>query len=133
MRVLFELAALPPSALRVLLEALVKRDTTWLRENPDAPGIYDAAVVYRYDRDSGCGERFKDVPTVLGDGYGACADLSCWRVAALRLGGENARVTWSVRPLRDGTPLYHVTVRRGDGEAEDPSKLLGMKDDALLL
>ena len=130
MRVLFELSALPPSALRALLGALVERDSTWLRENPRAPCIYNAAVVYKYDRDSGCGERFKDVPTVLRDGYGACADLSCWRVAKLRLGGENAKVIWKVRQLRDGTPLYHVFVRRADGSTEDPSRRLGMKDDA---
>lgn len=130
MRVLFELSALPPSALRALLGALVERDSTWLRENPRAPCIYNAAVVYKYDRDSGCGERFKDVPTVLRDGYGACADLSCWRVAKLRLRGENAKVIWEERRLRDGSPLYHVLVRRADGRHEDPSRRLGMKDDA---
>ncbi|KKN38320.1 hypothetical protein LCGC14_0754650 [marine sediment metagenome] len=129
MRVLFELEALPPAALRLLLGCLVDIDRQWLRDNPGTPCIYDSAVRYRYERDSGCGERFKDVATVLRDGFGACADLSCWRVAKLRNRGERATVVWRVRILPTGEPLYHIFVRRAGGKYEDPSKRLGMKDD----
>lgn len=65
-----------------------------------------------------------------------CDDLAPWRVAELREAGENAtiRLSWKRRP--NGSRLYHVTVRRGDGivqpdgfvgSIECPSALLGMK------
>lgn len=56
-----------------------------------------------------------------------CDDLAPWRCAELRNAGEHAkiRITWREHPLT-GQKVFHVVVRRENGEVEDPSLKLGM-------
>ena len=62
-----------------------------------------------------------------------CEDLACWRCAELRftkedLGAQVIKTHHLIPSEDDGRPflLYHITVQRGDGRIEDPSKQLGM-------
>jgi hypothetical protein len=84
------------------------------------PPLYSAGVVYRReDRDT-----WKPIVKVIRERGGDCEDLSAWRVAELRVSGEdpNARV----HVYQSGPRRYHAVVARGDGRIEDPSKRLGM-------
>lgn len=56
-----------------------------------------------------------------------CDDLAPWRCAELRNAGEHAkiRIEWKTHP-RTGQKVYHVLVRRQNGDIEDPSLKLGM-------
>jgi hypothetical protein len=56
-----------------------------------------------------------------------CDDLVAWRISELRNAGENAKVRlkWQYDPVR-AARMYHVLVRRSNGQVEDPSKRLGM-------
>lgn len=60
-----------------------------------------------------------------------CDDLVSWRIAELRNAGEAAKVRlkWQFDPTR-GARMYHVLVRRANGQVEDPSKRLGMGNHA---
>jgi hypothetical protein len=102
-----------------ILTCLVKLDLRYLAKNPGTPRLYDAGI--RYQAEPKGEERFASVPVVLALGFGDCEDLACWRVAELILRGEPA----SVRITRH-IGVFHVTVRRGTGMVEDPSRLLGM-------
>lgn len=78
-------------------------------------------------------EQFCPAPVLLERGFGDCAQLCAWRVAALREEGEeDAALRYYVRSdSPPGTPnrrrWYHVEVRRGargDRAIEDPSRRL---------
>jgi hypothetical protein len=112
------------AALRVLLHALFTIDRMWLRSNPNAPRIYQSGVFYRAEPIGE--ERWRDIPSVLREGWGDCEDLACWRAAELvEREGVAARpsYTWRRRP---GISIYHIVVRLPDGRTEDPSRKLGM-------
>lgn len=86
------------------------------------PSLYRSGV--RYSR-PGRDDRWRTPREVLQRGAGHCPDLAAWRVAELRVTGEDPRATLAVR--RGGASLGHVVVRRGDGSIEDPSAVLGMR------
>jgi hypothetical protein len=91
-------------------------------------------------------EEFADALTVLRRGWGDCDDLSPWRTAELKEGGDeraDSKITWATRckdcsaRIRSKAPCarcgslrrrraFHVVSRRGDGRVEDPSQYLGM-------
>ena len=96
----------------------------YLKSNPRTPALYRSGVRYKPDPIAGQ-ELFAGVPGIIARGGADCEDLASWRVAELRLRGERARARISWR-RRGDTWRYHVTVRRGDGSVEDPSKRLGM-------
>lgn len=86
------------------------------------PPLYRSGVRYRRARKE---DTWRTPRQVLERGAGHCPDLACWRVAELRLSGEDPHATVMVR--RGGAAMGHVVVRRGDGTQEDPSRILGMK------
>lgn len=117
------------------LDALVEANRIYLRHYK-CPALYNAGVRYAEEPEHFPCEEFASIPVVLARKWGDCDDLAPWRVAELREAGENAHIRLSWKRRGNGTRLYHVTVRRGDGIAqpdgsigsiEDPSALLGMK------
>jgi hypothetical protein len=56
---------------------------------------------------------------------GDCEDLASWRAAELVVSGEDRRARAVVKIVRPG--LMHCIVLRGNGQREDPSKVLGMR------
>lgn len=97
-----------------LLEALVRINVRYLSRHETAP-VKDA-VKYRRRLD----EDYRDIPTVLQQGYGDAEDLVSWRVAELRHSGEDpaAKPMLMIRKLPIGSNGYTVFVARGDGRME---------------
>jgi hypothetical protein len=117
----------PPSreaVLRLMMEALVAANVAYLNEHPDTPRLYESGV--RYEAEPDDEDDWNDIPATLALGVGDCEDLAAWRIAELRIAGEpraSSRVmVWQIGPR----VTYHVAVRRGDGQVEDPSRELGM-------
>lgn len=111
-------------SLRVLLNALFTIDRLFLRSDPNAPRIYQSGVFYRAEPVGQ--ERWRDIPTIVREGWGDCEDLACWRAAELvEREGIAARPAYRWR-RRPGLTIYHIVVRLPDGSIEDPSRQLGM-------
>lgn len=110
-----------PSAqhLRVMLDALVRLNLLYMRRRK-LPPLYKSGVKYRREP-RGRSERWQTYPETLVLGFGDCEDLSCIRVAELRLQGVNA-MPWLVQRGK----TWHVVVKYPDGHIEDPSMILGM-------
>lgn len=93
------------------------------------PPLYQSGIRFRPEPEGT--ESFVLPLVTYSRGFGDCAHLSLIRVAELRNAREKAgfRIKWSTQlhpvtrlPVR----LFHVQVRRRDGNIEDPSQLLGM-------
>lgn len=114
-------------ALVHMLEALCQIDEDILRAHPNFPELYRSGVRYSLEWEKN-GEDFADILTTKARGSGDCDDLSCWRVAELRVRGIAAEpfFVWRSEPRARGQ-LYHIQVRWPDGRIEDPSRRLGMK------
>lgn len=103
------------------LESLAFRNAREMRRGR-IPPLYKAGV--RYATGSKHRQLWKSASQVYGQGHGDCADLAAYRVAELRRRGEKAKF----RLKSGGRPgLYHVVVVRGNGQIEDPSRILGMR------
>lgn len=109
-------------ATRRLLDFLVQMNLDHLKLYPDTPRIYSSGI--RYDRDI----HWKDIYACLATGGGDCKSVAAWRVAELIHSGEDPKAVCHLKggPLPGGGSRYHVTVKRGNGRIEDPSKILGM-------
>ena len=93
-----------------------------MRLHPQTPWLYASGVAYADDGDGP--ETWADIPETLARGVGNCKDLAAWRVAELReRAREMAVPIVSARRFGDHV-RFHVTVRRGDGRVEDPSREL---------
>lgn len=106
-------------ALLHLMEALININLRYLRDNSKKlPTLYGSGVLYKKEPKT---EIWKDIPTILADGFGDCEDLACWRAAELRLVGIKAGpyVKWRKKK-------HHALVLLPNGKVEDPSKALGM-------
>lgn len=123
--------------IRPLLEAQVMNNMLYLRLHKNVAPLYSSGVRYEnepnYSFDGEPLEEFALIPFVIERGCGDCDDLAPWRCAELRLHGENAaiRVQWQRQKLSNGQlgrKYFHIVVRRGNGDIEDPSDKLGMKD-----
>lgn len=123
--------------IKSILDAQVAANRIYLTLHPRTPPIYRSGVRYENEpnyRFEGDGvEEFALIPIVLKRGWGDCDDLAPWRVSELQQGGEAAkiRIQWKRQTLPDGTkgPKYfHIVVRRANGDIEDPSDLLGMRE-----
>jgi hypothetical protein len=117
-------------ALLCLLSALVIRNMDYLRAFPATPALYRSGVRYKQEKRTVTGweEFWKSIPEILRDGEGDCEDLSCYRVAELRVRGVPAVPFIRHRIINVGGrkhSRYHVMVRIG-GRLEDPSRILGM-------
>jgi hypothetical protein len=111
------------SVVRHLLEALAGINADHMRAHP-TPKLYASGV--RYRREPRGLEQWLSVPEVIARGYGDCEDLAAWRVAELRSQGEHATFGVSGQQRDNGKWTFHITVHRGDGTPEDPSRRLGM-------
>lgn len=110
---------------RNLLESLIGANRETLKTRPDIPPLYQSGVRYR-NEPLGY-EWFDDILICLGRGWGDCDDLVAWRIAELREQGELAEIHMVWQPgMQTRTRLFHVLVRRENGEIEDPSAILGM-------
>jgi hypothetical protein len=104
-----------------LVETLVARNMQLLAARPTFPKLALSLVAYVANP-----LLWQDAVSCLKAGKGSCQDLAAWRIAELRLSGEpDAGVHVEVRETETG-PLHHVTVRRGDGRVEDPTKRLAL-------
>lgn len=112
--------------IRGALEAVILANRLYLRLH-HVPALYESGVRYEEEPAGQPYEDFSSIPVVLARGWLDCDDAVCWRIAELRNQGENAKVRlkWAYDPLR-GIRMYHVLVRRSNGQVEDPSKRLGM-------
>ena len=112
--------------MAICLDALTAIDRLYLGTHLRTPLLYKAGVRYQHEN-LGC-EDWADVPTVIGNRWGDCEDLACWRAAELQLRGIPARAVQKP-PKRIGPDLwlYHIVVRWPNGRIEDPSRILGMK------
>lgn len=123
--------ALSRKTLDVMLDALLKVDILYLRENPNTPPIYQATtrgMRVRYMEEPPGQEDWQDIPTFLCMGIGDCEDAACWRAAELQVKhGIAARPIFKEQQKPDGGMLYHILVRYPDGRIEDPSRILGMR------
>lgn len=116
---------------QTFLRAVVMSNMVTIREaklqGKHIPSLYKSGVVYRREplRRGKQYEEFADILTTLRRGWGDCDDLCAWRVAELRVTGEDPkadiRIYWRPR-----SNVMHVEVRRGDGSIEDPSRFLGL-------
>jgi len=114
--------------LYALALALCALNLAWMRSH-SAPPLYRAGVRYRRERRGTNGRRKEEwltAPVLLQRGHGDCEDLACYRVAELQAAGDTQA---KPRLTRHGR-TWHVTVLRGDGRIEDPSKRLGMRGTA---
>lgn len=111
--------------LKTFFEAQVRVNMAYLHAHPATPNLYEAGVRYRRE---GSPERWKDIPTILHDGFDDCEGLSCWLAAELRVrrGIPGARVQL-VRQRRNRNLLHAVVEDAGDPKRRwDPSRMLGM-------
>ena len=113
------------SVLETFFEAQVRVNSAYLLASPDVPNLYDARV--RYQRE-GLPEQWKDIPTILRDGYDDCEGLACWLAAELRVrGGVDTAMVHLTRGRRNPNLLHAIVI---DGENRrrrwDPSRVLGM-------
>lgn len=112
-------------AVRPLLEATVTINCIYLQTHR-VPPLYKAGVRYQNEPEGQPYEDFAIVPAIIARGWGDCDDLASWRVAELRMQGEKAKIRIQWRKYENGRKLYHVVVRRANGDIEDPSRILGM-------
>lgn len=106
--------------IRDLLQAAAEGHARELRRGRRLPSLYLSGVRYRPEPTRGTGVEYFDDPwTVLQRGHGDCDDLVIWRLAELLAAGEQASAICEWR-----VPRYHVSVRRANGSAEDPSRSL---------
>lgn len=119
------------AVLKNLLEALTIANIAYLLSQPHTPDLYASGVRY-LEEEPGVDE-WQDIPDTLARRTGDCEDLSCWRVAELRVRYNEPDATHGISvddiPDKSGriVTTYHITVIRQDGTKEDPSRRLGMR------
>ena len=120
-------AAASARAFLLLLTALVQCNLVWFREHPDTPHPYQAGV--RYLKEPRGQEHWKGIAKILRDRHGDCEDLAAYLAAwYLARGHRGVAVVLQWKRLENGAHLFHVVVRNPQGQLEDPSERLGMKD-----
>lgn len=110
--------------IRSLLQAQAEGVAREILEGRSLPPLYQTRIRYQPEPQRGSGVEYFDGPwRVLARGHGDCDDLVVYRLGQLLASGERASAICQWR-----TPRYHVAVRRADGSAEDPSKILIRKN-----
>lgn len=109
------------TSVQVFLNALQLVDQGQLR-SARYPSLYASGV--RYQREPAGEEDWQTVSVTYRRKTGDCEDLAAWRAAELVVSGEDTKARAVLKRIRPG--LIHCIVRRGNGQYEDPSKLLGM-------
>jgi len=102
------------------VEGLALIDAVILDYYPILP-LYEVRPAYRI----AAKEQWKDIGSVIADGWGDCKDFTAWRLAELRKQGVRARAKSYVERQRKRL-LFHTLVQYPNGHLEDPAKELGM-------
>lgn len=124
-------------ALRILLDALIDINATFLEFHPNTPPLYprNAQPVFIggpvfYART----QIWDPIPALYRRGYGDCKSLSAALIADLRRKGLEVEPVYrwvrAENPAKKGETNYHILVQHARG-FEDPSKILGMGKNAL--
>lgn len=116
-------------ALTWLMGGLVSVNREFLRAYPQAPSLYESAVVYVPETET---ELWQDVPSLLAAGSGDCEDLACYRCADLQAREGILALPYVTWREVGGRTIYHALVRYPDGRIEDPSLALGMRGAAVV-
>ncbi len=106
-----------------MLDVLHAANLGWIRAGNKVPPVYDSGLVYKEEQLGK--DEWQDIPRTLDLGNGDCEDLASYRVSELRAKGEAAQHTVEHR-RSPRLVLYHIRVRRQNGDIEDPSCRLGM-------
>lgn len=116
--------------IRQALEATILANRLYLRLHRVTP-LYESGIRYEEEPANQGYEDFATVPVILKRGWGDCDDVVAWRIAELRNSGESAKVRlkWQYDPALKAR-MFHVLVRRANGQVEDPSLRLGMGNHA---
>ena len=116
-----------PAALEAVAEGLVRVNIVLLdyavRRGVEVPALYDSGVRYvREPKGREWWETAQDLLSISTTKSGDCEDLASFRAAELRYfeGDDDA----CVRIVRTRRGSFHAIVQRGDGETEDPSRIL---------
>lgn len=83
--------------------------------------LYELRPAYKV----GGREQWKDIGSILRDGWGDCKDFTAWRLAELRKRGVRASAE-SIVERHKSRLLFHTYVRYANGAIEDPARILGM-------
>lgn len=116
------------SAFKALVEAQAECNRVLIRKL-GLPPLYSSGVRFRNEPNAGKFENIASAAVCNQRRWGDCDDLVAWRIGELRNTGENAtaRIYWREHESPKGPiRLFHVEVRRGNKEIEDPSRLIGM-------
>jgi hypothetical protein len=116
-----------PGALEAVAEGLVRLNE-WLFSQAETlggielPPLYESGIVYRREpKGREWWESAADALGVTSERSGDCEDLSAFRCAELRYyEGTPCRV----KVIRNRRGNFHAVVEYGDGEIEDPSRVL---------
>lgn len=119
----------PPvrGALEALAEGLVRLNVWYMetaaRSGVELPPLYESGIVYRREpKGREWWEAAGDLLVVVADRSGDCEDVAAFRAAELRFTGEDEEAR--VKVVRTTRGTFHAIVERGDGELEDPSRIL---------
>jgi hypothetical protein len=93
------------------------------REGRPYPPLYESGIVYRKENPGvpAHPEDWQTIDRLYMTKAGDCEDVSNVRAAQLRDDGDEGA---HVEIVRNPSGSYHAIVRRGDGELEDPSRIL---------
>lgn len=116
-------AELKMTVLCKMLDVLHEANGQWLAAGNRAPALYSSGV--HYQEEALGKDEWQDIPNTLERGTADCEDLASYRVSELRAGGEAAQHTVE-HQKSPNLVLYHIRVRRQNGDIEDPSCRLGM-------
>lgn len=115
---------------RAALEGLARLDEVVMTKT-SIPPLYASGAVYKREPQ----DTWRRADEVLADGWGDCEDLASYRVAELRVTGEDPGA--AVDTYQTGRKRFHAVVKRTRGTIpdgargkfgfEDPSLMLGMK------
>lgn len=110
------------SEIETALELFTKINQLYLNAHRDEPELYKAGVKY------GLGNKLAwfTAPLLLDRRVGDCKDLCAYRVAWLRVFGNEPGASCYLKDVRPGQ--WHVQVKRQNGTIEDPSVKLGMRE-----
>ena len=120
-RITLNLEANNRKDLRFFLNRLVSLNRYFMRTRT-IPALYKSGTVYAREVIGRHSENWQTCIQIARSKVGDCEDLAAYRVAELCELGEDAKIRLSLKGR-----TWHVTVRRGDGRVEDPSRILGMR------
>lgn len=113
-----------PSAPRISPDAMERVAALLHKEGAEVHKIKNVLAMLRGV------EEFLDIPALYERGKGDCNELVPVRVAELWRAGIDAKPHLVKEGTIGGATSYHTVVLHPDGSDEDPSRILGMGDEA---